>query len=179
MNWRDSITVVCGFARSGSSLTMKMLASAEIPVHADNNDRSFKHPDMLKLPGEHKWLDNCVGKCVKILEPERWSPPHGKRYNFILCSRDPMEQAKSYIKFMYASEKIKPTGESIANIYRSMVEGYPVLRMFLLKYPGSSLIEVMFERTILRPVGTARRLVRYLKLPTDKIEVMASQAGRT
>ena len=65
-----AIVVVTGFGRCGSSLAMRMLCAGGMPVTTDNRD-SFEDERVMRLPGDTRWLRECEGRALKVLDPYR------------------------------------------------------------------------------------------------------------
>lgn len=94
--------LVCGLGRCGTTLVMKMLYAAGVPVFADSL-ASFEHQAM-RLPGD---IDQVFplfrGEAVKILDPFRWdfgAVPFPRDTMAIWVRRNYKEQAKSQQKFL-------------------------------------------------------------------------------
>lgn len=92
---------VCGFPRSGSSLTMRMLHAGGIPPVTGSSPGSYE------LSGGLEQLASMpprqlAGRAVKLLDYGQWFPylPAGIDWRFIWLDRNPTEQAKSTVKFM-------------------------------------------------------------------------------
>lgn len=100
-DWNDSINFVAGLPRSGTSLVMRMLITGGMPGYYSQLG-SFETKKTLRLPRRSAWLRHCVGKCVKLLDPDLRLLPDDKgyRYRSVLMMRDPREQARSWLKFM-------------------------------------------------------------------------------
>ena len=101
---KNEILVVSGFGRCGTSLVMQMLYDGGMPVYYDKAG-SFETIKSTQLPRNDKWLEDCKGKAVKILDLHRFVPTPRFNYRFIWISRRPRDQAESTIKFWKATGK--------------------------------------------------------------------------
>ena len=92
----ESLIVVTGLPRSGTSLLMQMLAAGGVGVLADDlraadedNPRGYLEFEPVKnLLQDSKWLSEARGKAVKIVAPLLAALPPGLACRVILCERD-------------------------------------------------------------------------------------------
>lgn len=161
----DVTLVVVGFGRCGSTLAMRMLHAGGVPVYADDL-RSFETDSSLTLPRETVWLNDARGRAVKVLDPLRYQLPRDRPYRFLWMNRDPIEQARSAMKFMSATSKATVFGGMVADTMgqgrdtrRTMAASYrrdrPKALSMLRGYPGSTLVELAFEALLLTPRRSA------------------------
>ena len=154
------ITVVTGFTRSGTSLMMRMLHVGGMDVYAEN-PFSYETHDNFRLPHDTDWLSQAENKAMKILEPLEFYPPRGREYRFIFMTRDPIQQAKSQLKFLSATmEDFEVSRHALTKIKRSLKRDTPKAIEMLISYPASQLIVVPFEALIAHPTGEAMRVSR-------------------
>lgn len=167
------ITIVTGFPRSGTSLTMQMLAAAgvkTIPAEgpAYEDDRATTQSGLKELCAE------ANGCAIKVLDMHRNPPPIGPNYAFLWCVRDPKEQAKSLMKFLQATMpecRLAPNSEKKFAI--SFVTDTKKLEK-VINQRGGFIIYVPFEVTILTPERTAQKLATLFNLSDSAIQKMAS-----
>lgn len=92
----ESLIVVTGLPRSGTSMLMQMLAAGGVPVLADDsraadedNPRGYlEFEPVKKLLRDSQWLAGARGKAVKIVAPLLAALPPGLPCRVILCERD-------------------------------------------------------------------------------------------
>ena len=97
------ITVIAGLPRSGTSMVMKMLSDAGLPVlsdgvreaDADNPRRYFEYEATKRLGRDASWLEHAVGKGVKIVIQLLPHLPSAYRYRIIVIERDLHEVLES------------------------------------------------------------------------------------
>src|SRR5260221_40938 len=73
----NSIVVVSGLPRSGTSLMMAMLQAGGVPVlsdglrapDADNPNGYFEFEPVKQLRTDHTWLASAQGKALKVVVP--------------------------------------------------------------------------------------------------------------
>jgi hypothetical protein len=92
----EFITVVSGLPRSGTSLTMQMLAAGGMPVLTDavrkpdqDNPRGyFEFEPVKRTRRDSTWLAGARGKAVKLIYPLLRDLPLDFEYRVILMRRD-------------------------------------------------------------------------------------------
>jgi hypothetical protein len=163
---KDVITVVSGFGRCGSTLMMRLIHAAGIPVVADSMEGGLEYGPALKLPKESEWLKGCIGKVVKILDPQRYTPPPGLPYRFIWLNRDPTQQAKSQIKMLQTIFGAACVRNEPAVLARSMVRDRPTAIAAMQKL-SKEVAVFRFEDLIESPVMQCMRLAGWLGKSVD------------
>lgn len=160
------LIVVCGLARCGTSLTMKMLHHGGIEPVCDPESLGYgyEYNVVTFLPHATQWLDSAAGKVVKILDPHRLVLPDDRAYAFILLTRDFREQAKSHVKFVKALG-VDVTPDARAKIEKSLRRDLPLVRKRLGSYSESRLFAISFEDVLADPLGAARGLDDFLQRP--------------
>jgi len=92
----ESLIVVTGLPRAGTSMFMQMLAAGGIPVLTDNlrqadedNPRGYLEFEPVKnLLKDSRWLVENRGKAIKIVAPLLFALPPGLPCRIILSERD-------------------------------------------------------------------------------------------
>ncbi len=105
---RDTIVVVTGLPRSGTSMMMRMLEAGGIPpltdkvrkANQDNPHGYYEYERVKKLPEDTDWLPLARGKAVKVLAELVKYLPHHHRYKVIFMERDPDEMLESQRKML-------------------------------------------------------------------------------
>lgn len=163
---QQELIVVCGLARCGTSLVMKMLHKGGIEPLCDPESlhHGYELHDTTLLPDETAWLNDSAGKAVKILDPHRLVLPDDRAYAFILLTRDFREQAKSHTKF------VKALGVDVApgarrGIEKSLRRDLPIVKRLLASYSQARLLAISFEDILADPLGSARLLDDFLERP--------------
>jgi len=176
----EIITVVTGLGRCGTSMVMSMLDAGGMPVFCgDDTDgargTSYEANGYAnRLPEYHDWLDRCVGKAVKVLDPIHFGLPHGRRYRFVLLDRNAEHQAKSQCKVLrlmsglntninHRKRMAKANAADITKTLKILESMGPVLR-------------ISFESVLRDPTDSARRLADFVGI--DFEQNGAAMAGR-
>jgi Sulfotransferase domain len=100
---KGTITVVTGLPRSGTSMMMQMLAAGSYPVLTDeirkadeNNPKGyFEWEKAKKMMTDVSWLNQSVGKAVKIIAPLLTFLPAKYDYKIIFMQREMDEVLRS------------------------------------------------------------------------------------
>lgn len=162
---------VCGFGRCGSTLVMRMLLAggcppvvgAEEPPHESNLDAVWRMGP-----------DDLAGRSVKLLDAPRWnrSLPVAREWRFVWLDRDPMEQARSQVKFLMGvtGVPIPDAPAAVAKFAASYGRDRPGL-MQLLRRHGTVFV-LRYERVLDNP----RRAARQLKQVWPGLDVEAAAA---
>lgn len=104
----ESIVVVSGLPRSGTSLAMQMLASAGLPVYTDqkrqpdfHNPRGyFEHAQVLTLPVDQSWVPQVKGHAVKVIHALIPFLPSNEQYKVIFMTRNIEEVVASQARML-------------------------------------------------------------------------------
>lgn len=95
----ETIVLVAGLGRCGTSLVMQMLDAGGFPVAGEFPDYEFE--EQMALPfNKHIWLPIALGRAVKALDPFRWPPPLGIDARCIFLVRNHREQMASQARFV-------------------------------------------------------------------------------
>lgn len=92
----ESIIVVSGMPRSGTSLMMQTLAAGGVPVFTDekraadahNYQGYFEHEAVKTLEKDNRWLENVKGQALKIVSPLLRYLPEMHNYKIIFMERN-------------------------------------------------------------------------------------------
>jgi hypothetical protein len=93
---RDTIVVVSGLPRSGTSMMMQLLAAGGMPLlvdderaaDADNPRGYYEYGPVKRIKEDVSWLHLARGKAVKVVSPllRHFSPEH--HYSVVFMQRD-------------------------------------------------------------------------------------------
>lgn len=167
----DRVIVVSGLARCGTSLMMRMLHAGGIEPYCepDKVGNSYETSRSIALPGRSDWLEECRGKAVKLLGPDRFTPPLSLACDVIWMDRDVREQARSQLKFQAVN---RPDADCSARNRRFRMsrlrrERKTCLRLFR-RMPRARVHLTRFEDVITDPVAAAVPLVEFLGLDRER-----------
>jgi len=104
----SEIIVVTGLPRSGTSLMMQVLNKAELPILQDgiresdvsNPQGYYELEDVKNIVADNSFLDNAVGKAVKIVAPLPIYMKSDLKYKVVFMRRDIEEILQSQEKML-------------------------------------------------------------------------------
>ncbi|MCC6537395.1 MAG: sulfotransferase [Bryobacterales bacterium] len=146
------ITVVSGLPRSGTSLTMQMLAAGGLPPLTDgirqpdeDNPRGYYEYEPVKsLRTDASWMPLAEGKAVKIVHVLLTALPAGFDYRIILMHRHPQAVLASQRKMLERNGKplapIPP--ERMIAAYATQMES---VGSWVRAQPNMQILDVQFE----------------------------------
>ncbi|NOZ33952.1 MAG: tetratricopeptide repeat protein [Chlorobi bacterium] len=112
----DTVIVVSGLPRSGTSLMMQILEKAGIDIFSDskrkpdeNNPKGYyEHEAVKRLARDKGWLKQTQGKAVKIIAQLLFALPDRYNYKIIFMNRNINEILISQHKMLAEQGKVKP-----------------------------------------------------------------------
>jgi len=160
----QSLIVVTGLPRSGTSALMQMLAAGGIEILSDgvrepdeDNPRGYLEFEPVKnLLQDSKWLLKGRGKAVKIVAPLLHAVPDGLGCRVILCERDLEEVLDSQERML--ARRGHPSG----NRQLLKMEYARTLAEVKSKFARGSLLILNHAAMISDPATTARRVAEFL-----------------
>lgn len=179
----DTVIVVTGLTRSGTTCMMRQLEAGGIPVFYDD-DKPFETKEegktlinygvMLRethwaeelAMGDSSWLPMCKGKAVKLLSPAKGFIPKGFKYLFIYMDRKVNSIVRSNQKYLErTTQEIWPiTPALIDQVNMDRKKGMALLKT----YPDSQMMVVKFEKMMKNPKLIALRVERFMGVTLDK-----------
>ena len=172
----DHITIVTGLGRSGTTMMMRMLHHGGMNVVADDHIRYEASSRVNNLATDGSWLSGCVGKAIKILDPQDNPLPIHFKYRFIWMDRDLEEQAKSMVKFVRAAGEStpKPVSHFAAGIALDRYRGLSMLHALA----HAAVLLVPFEDVLRDPFGQAHRVAIFVGGQLDLHRMAAAVVSR-
>ena len=128
MNMTDSITIVSGLPRSGTSMMMNMLEAGGMDVVVDNEREAdednpkgyFELEAVKKIKENNSWLSDAEGNVVKMVSMLLYELPVDRKYKVIFMKRNMDEMLLSQQKMLERkNEKNIATNEELKNLYNT------------------------------------------------------------
>jgi hypothetical protein len=175
------ITIVSGLPRSGTSLTMQMLAAGGLPILSDgerladvDNPRGYLEWERIKqLPRDPACIAEAEGKVVKVISRLLLSLPADHEYRIIFMQRPLPEVMASQDEMLRHRGTFKPGADPAflsAAFERHLLEVYA----WLDRRPSATVCRMSYHRVLSEPRAVADELAQFLQIPLD-VEVMARQ----
>jgi len=181
----DEIIVVSGLPRSGTSMMMKMLKAADLPIMTDrereadidNPEGYFEYERVKELGDEtdKSWVRQARGKVLKVISHLLEELPDDNFYQVILMRRDLDEVLASQNKMLDRRGEENPIEDQQAKdaYLRHLVQ----IRFRLRDRPNFELLEANYSRALEEPEEFARKIRDYLGRELD-VGAMAGVVDR-
>lgn len=178
---QETIYVVSGLPRSGTSLMMQMLSAGGLEPFTDrvreadeNNPKGYFEAEAVKkLNSNNNWLQNCRGKVIKIVAPLIPYLPQELPYKIIFMERDMTEVLKSQTNMLQRMEK---EGADLASErLAEVLVNQQFHSLNLLKYFSIPVLTVKYANAVEGNGSVVARINEFLELDLNA-EKMASVA---
>ena len=178
----ESLVVVTGLPRSGTSMVMQMLDAGGMGLLADglrtadeDNPRGYLEFEPVKnLLENSQWLLEGRGKAVKIVAPLLAALPKGLACRVIFCERD-LDEVLDSQERMLACRGQPPakTPDRRRMLKEEFERTLGRVKAMLSRRPGTQVLGIEHGEAISDPLATANRLSRFLDGGLD-VEKMAA-----
>jgi len=172
----DSIIVVSGLPRSGTSMMMKMLESGGLETLTDNlraaddsNPLGYYEDERVKRlrDGNHEWLASAVGRVVKVVSPllEYLPTRHSYKLIFMLRSVDEIVASQARMLARNGQGAGRGTDAALAALYHAHLRK---AESWLAAQRNLALMYMAYRDVIEDAEGSAIRIRRFLEVPLDQ-----------
>jgi hypothetical protein len=172
----ETVLVVSGLPRSGTSLMMKMLEAGGLPpltdkirVSDDDNPKGYYEFERVKkMPeGDYSWLENARGKGVKVISALLQHLPPAYHYRVVFMRRNMQEILASQKRMLTRSgqQPDKVDDETLAALYHKHVEQ---VKKWLARQENIQFIEVDYNRLLSDPEPEVKRINTFLFASLDE-----------
>ena len=178
----ESLIVVTGLPRSGTSMLMQMLAAGGMSVFSDglreadeDNPRGYLEFERTKnLLQDSKWLFEARGKAIKIVVPLLAGVPQELASRVILSERDLDEVLDSQERMLVHGSRPAMTPERRRMLKDEYARTLGRVKAMLSERPGTHLLVVEHSDVISNPLLTAARLNTFLGGKLDVAKMAAA-----
>ncbi len=179
----ESLVVVTGLPRSGTSMLMQMLAAGGMDVLSDglraadeDNPRGYLETERVKtLPRDSRWLFEGRGSAIKIVAPLLAALPPDLPCRVILGERDLDEVLDSQQRMMqHRNQPLAATPERRGMLKDEYARTLGRVKAVLARRPRTGLLVIEHRRAISDPAGTAARLNEFLGGGLDVAKMAAA-----
>ncbi len=176
----ESIVVVTGLPRSGTSVMMQMLAQAGLEIMTDgqrvadeDNPRGYLEYEKVKtLLEDNTWVVDAKGKVIKVVAQLLDSLPAEIDYKVIYMQRDIEEIIQSQRKML---DRNQQSGGDIAeDRLKSIFEYQMASTARLINNRGIPAIRVPYRTVLAKPVQISARIKKFLAIEQLDVEKMAA-----
>jgi predicted AlkP superfamily phosphohydrolase/phosphomutase/tetratricopeptide (TPR) repeat protein len=179
----ESLVVVTGLPRSGTSMLMQMLAAGGLGVLSDglreadeDNPRGYLEFEPVKnLLKDSKWLFEERGKAIKIVVPLLAALPAGLACRVILSDRD-LEEVLDSQERMLVRRNRPPAAKPERRRMLKDEYGRTLSRVkaMLARRPATQMLVIDYRGAIADPVATAEKMNRFLGGGLDAAKMAAA-----
>ena len=166
----NTITIVSGLPRSGTSMMMQMLEAGGIPaltdgfrkIDVDNPKGYYEFEPVKQTKEDPSWLDDCPGKVVKMVSLLLYDLPEDRRYKVIFMQRkmdEILASQKKMLKHRGRETEIKQDEEMTAEYMVHLRKLYDWFKT----QNHLDVIFVSYNDMLNRPLKHAKNLKRFLK----------------
>jgi tetratricopeptide (TPR) repeat protein len=178
----ESLVVVTGLPRSGTSMLMQMLAAGGMSVLSDNlreadkdNPRGYFEFERVKnLLKDSKWLFEARGGAVKIVVPLLAALPPGLPCRVILCERDLEEVVDSQERMLLSRSRPVPPPERRGMLKNEYARALARVKVMLTERPETQLLLIEHRTAICNSRVTAERIDHFLGGALDVAKMAAA-----
>jgi hypothetical protein len=165
----ETITIVSGLPRSGTSLMMRALEAAGKPLLIDglrrpdeDNPRGYYEFERVKqIADDRSWLEQAHGKAVKLIAQLLFHLPRGPRYKVVFMRRalhEVLASQKVMLQRRSQAESVPDDEEMRRVLIRHLLDVEDRLR----QRPDLETLFVSFNRMLGDPLRQADRISRFL-----------------
>ena len=181
LKYGDDVIVVSGLPRSGTSMMMKMLDAAALPIMTDNERAAdednpkgyFEYARVkdLKDEADKSWVREARGQVLKVISHLLETLPDENFYRVILVRRDFDEIIASQNKMLERrGEENQVADSTVKEAYiRHLVD----IRYMVRRRPNFEMIEVQFMQAMEAPRIFATDVNKFLGGNLDVESMMA------
>jgi len=180
-NEGNSIIIVSGLPRSGTSMMMKMLAAGTIEVFTDNlrvadedNPQGYFEFERVKnlKDGDFEWLPQAKGKAVKVISALLELLPPQFNYHVVFMQRRMSEILDSQRRML--AHRGEPGGsvgdKTMAELYEKHLD---TVRRWLSLQPNFRVLELEYNRLLADPTKDLVGLSQFLGRRVDLEQMRA------
>ncbi len=176
----QTVIVVSGLPRSGTSMMMKMLAEGGLPVLTDairaadeDNPNGYFELEVVKQLSEGKrdWLAGADGKLVKVISALLEHLPPENHYKVLFMERQIAEILASQRKML--ARRNETSSVSDEEMEAQFREHLKVIKYWLARQPNMEVMYIDYNRMMADPDQYLQKIAAFVGLPLD-IEKMRS-----
>ena len=169
------IVVVSGLPRSGTSMAMRMLAAAGMPLVMDgirapdeDNPRGYFEDERVANLGQGRdksWLRDARGKAIKIVSSLLEDLPGSNNYKVLFMNRNLDEVLVSQARMLARRGETSDTSD--ARLRESFQQHLARVKAAIRTRPPFEVCEIEYEEVVESPLRCAARIREFLGRSLD------------
>lgn len=176
----ETITIVSGLPRSGTSMMMQMLDEGGIPpltdkereANIDNPKGYYEFERVKKLPEDTGWLEDARGKAVKVLAELIKHLPEGYDYKVVFMHRNLKEMIESQKKMLKRRGE-DPDEVSDAELMAMFKKYRKMLKKTIDEHPDMEVIYVSYNQIMQNPKEGIESVDEFFNGELDKKKMLS------
>jgi hypothetical protein len=175
----QSIIIVSGLPRSGTSLMMQMLSDGGLEILSDGNREAdpdnpkgyFEYEPVKSLRRDNSWMKAAEGKACKVISALLPYLRPGLNYKIILMKRPMAEVLASQHKMRQrlGTGSSAASDETLGELFSRQLAQ---TEQWLQKQQNMAVLVVQYRDAVLKPEDTATTVTRFIGIHLD-IEAMS------
>ena len=166
---RDPVIVVSGWPRSGTSMMMRMLKEAGLPLYIDetrtadsfNPDGYFEHEAVKKIGENQDWIAEARGKAVKVVYPLLRYLPASENY-LVIAMKRPLTDVVASQEVMKGRQREKVMNNFPFQMALNLQKEEERIERWLDSQPHMEVANVDFKNCIEEPERILQELAEFL-----------------
>ncbi len=170
----QTVIIVSGLPRSGTSMMMKMLAEGGLPVLTDSirsadedNPNGYFELEVVKklTEGQKDWLADADHKIVKVISAllEHLPPQH--HYKILFMERQIAEILASQRKMLARRNEVSSISDE--EMETQFKEHLKAIKYWLARQPNMEVMYVDYNRMMADPSAYCQKIADFVGLPLD------------
>ncbi len=177
---QNTVTIVSGLPRSGTSMMMKMLDAGGLPVLTDNirtadedNPKGYyEYEPVKRISHDTLWLEDAKGKVVKMISALLKHLPQDYNYKIVFMRRSLNEILASQRQMLI--RRGEPTDKVSDDQMSTMFEGHlDKTEAWLDEQPNMDVLYVSYNEAVKDPRKTAHEVNQFLGGDLDENKMIA------
>ena len=168
----DTIIIVSGLPRSGTSLMMQILDRAGVPIlHDDARKPDISNPrgyyELEAVKATHRdasWVDRAPGCGAKVIHAHLPHLPRDRRYRVLMMERDLDQVIRSQDRMLNAAGAESPASISPERVGRVFVDQLDRLRELLDAEECFDWLPVDYAALVLDPVPRVADALAFIRV---------------
>ena len=181
----DTIIIVSGLPRCGTSMMMQMLEAGGIPIASDlirkpdedNPHGYYEFEKVKEIKKNSGWLDDCFGKAFKMVSALLYDLPKDRKYKVIFMKRN-LEEMIASQNVMLERQGIKDDSISGEEMVKKFEKHLRKIASWLANQRNIDIIYINYNEAIQNPHENAKCVNRFLENRLN-VDNMASVVERS